>query len=436
MSSTSEMYTGETFPYFKTLRKSSRSTEQVGVFRKLEIGDDGLKKRKGMFGWLKSRWHERFFYMNACCNSQLFALYESSLHTVFDEVEDAYCAKELERVIDKLSKFGEKGDVRLSWFNEDKAVSDAVVGSWRFLVDYGGNIVDKMKEANLDGRMESLGGGYSNKIEDQFHIWAKVASVHGPADKYPTSKRGDMVRYYTYYLSVKGRRKDTDKDGKVKRWSIDLTPKFPRRGVEFNSAEGEYLKRRNDIFATLYMCLTRIDHCNPDVSKMLVGIFANFGVGQTIQMKRIAPWWSVVLHKAQKKVKSEDYDTFREADMKFIRHGEVEAGDEIAICPEIDRCHAFDCELQPPTGEFDKTDVAYQNAEFEFDVDEDEEEHIGDLFLTSAGYGVDKARWDLAVKISHCNKQLALACSDDKKIKVIRKKVGDRKMTYVMSNLI
>ena len=429
MSSASEMYTGETFPYFKAVRKSSKTTECVGVFRKLAIDDDGLK-RKGMFNWLKgSRWHQRFFYLNVCANPQLFSLYDSSLHTVFDDVEDDYCAKELDRVIDKLSKFGNKGDVRLSWFNEVEAVSDFVVGSSRFLVNYSGNIVDKMKESSLDGRSESIGKGFS-KIEDKYFIWAKVESVHGPTDKYPTSKRGDMVRYYTYYLKVKGRKKNKDKDGSLKRWSIDLEPRFPRRGVEFDAAEREYLKRRNDIFATLYICLNRIDHCNPDVSKMLVGILANFGVGYCIKMKRVAPWWTVVLHKAQKKVKSEDYDTLREADMRFIRHGEVEVGDEIALLPEIDRCHAFDCELKPPTGKFDKDDVAYQNAEFEFDVDEEEEQHIGDLFLTSSGYGVDKARWDLAVKISHCNKQLALACSDDKKVKVIRKTIGDKKMKY------
>jgi len=72
----------------------------------------------------------------------------------------------------------------------------------------------------------------------------------------------------------------------------------------------------------------------------------------------------------------------------------------------------------------------FSTAEWEFEVQEDEDEHIGDLFLTKTGYGIEKARWDLAVKISHINKTLALACSDDKKIKVVRKKGGDRKMLY------
>ena len=147
-------------------------------------------------------------------------------------------------------------------------MSDVVVGSWRFRVDYRGNVVDDIWRRRVMYRYKEAECACN-------YIWAKVASVHGPADKYPTSKREDLEeRYYTYHVSVKGRKKDTDKDGKVKRWLIDLTPTFP--GIEFDSAEGEYLKRRNDIFTSLYMYLTRIDHCNSDLSKTLVGIFAYY----------------------------------------------------------------------------------------------------------------------------------------------------------------
>jgi len=357
MSSKSDCYNDETFEYFKELHKSSKQTECVGVFRKLNIGDDGTGKHKGMFSWLSKRWHERFFYMNVCRNKDLFPLYESSIHLVFDEVDDEFCLKESERVIDKLKTFGEKGLARLSWFDLHKPISNFVVGSSRFLVNYSGNIKNKANDANVDGRMEAV-SDQNGRVEDKYFLWAKVVGAHGPTDKYPTDKTGEMVRYYTYYVSVKGRKKRKQEDGST-RWSVDMIPSFRRHGLEFDSCNDEYLKRRNDIFTTLYMCMRRVENCNPDVTKMLVGILANFGVGHCIKIKRIAPWWSVVLHKAAKKVASKDSDTLRESDMKFIRHGEVEVGDEIAICPEIDRCHAFDCELKPPTGEFDRTDVAY-----------------------------------------------------------------------------
>ena len=273
-----------------------------------------------------------------------------------------------------------------------------------------------------------------------------------------------MTRYYTYAVSISGRKKNVYKDGSV-RWSIDMIPQFPKHGFEYHSAEVFYPKARHGIFTTLFWCFTKIENCHDPIAKLLVGILETYGafvfkndffnlfslslslslslcvsisltsslsqgVGNCVKTTWVTPWWNIVLHKSSEKAKCTEHNSgIRDTDQMFIEHVLIKPGDRIAICPQIDRFHAFDCELRKP-GVIDKSDAAFSNSEFEFDVDEEFEEHIGDLFLTSAGYNIERARWDLAVRLSHCNKQLALAVSNDKKLKIVRSKGGTRKMSY------
>ena len=177
MSSKSDRYTEEKNEYFRKIAKSRSTTEHFGMFRKLAVNDDG-GKRSGMFAWFKGkRWHERFFYLNACANKNLFRLYDSSIHGVFDDVDDEFCEEESKRVIAKLSALGSEGLVQLIWCSMSDTVSQFVTASARFLVTYQGTIVDKVSDASLQGRDDYV-TGTSSKIEDMYTIWCDVLKAY------------------------------------------------------------------------------------------------------------------------------------------------------------------------------------------------------------------------------------------------------------------